>query len=60
MLEALVIAGMVAAPLASVALFLPGRRHERSAGTWAAIWRVILVITGSAVLAAAAAACCTC
>jgi cellulose synthase/poly-beta-1,6-N-acetylglucosamine synthase-like glycosyltransferase len=55
MLEALVIAGMVAAPLASVALFLPGRRHERSASTWAAIWRVILVITGSAVLAAAAA-----
>ena len=54
MLEALVIAGLVAAPLGSAALFLPARHHER-AGVWAAIWRVILVITGSVVFAAAAA-----
>ena len=60
MLEALVIAGMVAAPLGSAALFLPGRHHERPASVWAAIWRVILAVIGSAVLAAAARACCTC
>ena len=29
MLEALVIAGIVAAPLGSAALFLPGRLHAR-------------------------------
>jgi cellulose synthase/poly-beta-1,6-N-acetylglucosamine synthase-like glycosyltransferase len=55
MLEALVIAGMVAAALSTVALFLPGRHHARAAGAWAALWRVIKVIAGSAVLAAAAA-----
>ena len=55
MLEALVIAGLVAAPLGSAALFLPARHHRRPASIWAAIWRVILAIAGSAVLAAAAA-----
>jgi cellulose synthase/poly-beta-1,6-N-acetylglucosamine synthase-like glycosyltransferase len=55
MLEALVIAGMVAAPLASAALFLPARRRERAAGAWMAVWRIILAVAGSAVLAAAAA-----
>jgi cellulose synthase/poly-beta-1,6-N-acetylglucosamine synthase-like glycosyltransferase len=54
MLEALVIAGLVAAPLGSAALFLPGRRRYR-AGTLAAIWRVILAVFGSAVLGAAGA-----
>ena len=56
MLEALVIAGLVAAPLGSAALFLPARHHTRAAGARAAIWRVILAVLGSAVLAAAAAA----
>ena len=55
MLEALVIAGLVAAPLGSAALFLPARHHARAAGAWAATWRVILAVVGSAVLAAAAA-----
>ena len=55
MLEALVIAGMVAAPLASAALFLLGGRRERAASAWAAIWRAILIVAGTAVLAAAAA-----
>ena len=55
MLEALVIAGIVAALLGSAALFLPVRLHERAAGAWAAAWRVILAVAGSAVLAAAAA-----
>src|SRR5579863_226197 len=55
MLEALVIAGLVAAPLGTAGLFLPTRHHERTAGAWAAAWRVILAVAGSAVLAAAAA-----
>ena len=55
MLEALVIAGLVAAPLGSAALFMPARHHARTAGARAAIWRVILAVAGSAVLAAAAA-----
>jgi cellulose synthase/poly-beta-1,6-N-acetylglucosamine synthase-like glycosyltransferase len=54
MLEALVIAGMVAAPLGTIALFLPGRRRDR-AGFWAVLWRLILAVIGTAVLAAAAA-----
>src|SRR6204780_273358 len=54
MLEALVIAGIVAAPLGSAALFLPARHHER-AGAWAAAWRVIRAVAGSAVLGGAAA-----
>lgn len=54
MIEALVIAGMVATPLASAALFLPGHRHERAATAWAAIWRVIAIVAGSATLAVAA------
>ena len=55
MLEALVIAGIVAAPLGSAALFRPVRRRARAVGAWAAIWRFILAVAGSAVLAAAAA-----
>src|SRR5579859_576746 len=55
MLDALLIAGLVAAPLGSAALFLPARHHRRAAGAWAAAWRVILAIAGSGVLAAAAA-----
>jgi cellulose synthase/poly-beta-1,6-N-acetylglucosamine synthase-like glycosyltransferase len=54
MLEALVIAGLVAAPLGSVALFLPAPRRYR-AGVWAAIWRIILSVIGSAVFASVAA-----
>jgi len=54
MLEGLVIAGLVAAVLGSAALFLPGGRHD-GASIWAATWRVILAIIGSAVLGAAAA-----
>jgi cellulose synthase/poly-beta-1,6-N-acetylglucosamine synthase-like glycosyltransferase len=55
MLAALLIAGMVAAPLGSVALFLPSR-HRARAGVWAAIARGILAVIGTAVVAAAAAA----
>jgi cellulose synthase/poly-beta-1,6-N-acetylglucosamine synthase-like glycosyltransferase len=55
MLEALVIAGIVTAPLGSVALFLPARLHARVAGTGPALRRFILAVLGTAVLAAAAA-----
>jgi cellulose synthase/poly-beta-1,6-N-acetylglucosamine synthase-like glycosyltransferase len=54
MLEALVIAGLVAAPLGSAALFLPARRARATGGAWRAIWRAVLAIAGSALLAAAA------
>jgi glycosyltransferase involved in cell wall biosynthesis len=55
MLEALVIAGLVAAALGSAALFLPGRHLDAAAGAWAAAWRVFLSVAGSAVLGAVAA-----
>src|SRR6266702_8244947 len=56
MLAALLLAGMVAAPLGSVMLFLPARHRVRVAGTWPAIRRFVLAVVGTAVLAAAAAA----
>jgi hypothetical protein len=55
MLEALVIAGIVAAPLGSAALFLPGRLHRQVTGTWPIVRRFLLAVIGTAVLAAAAA-----
>jgi cellulose synthase/poly-beta-1,6-N-acetylglucosamine synthase-like glycosyltransferase len=54
MLEALVIAGLVAAPLGSASLFLPASNRGRT-GFWAVLWRVILAVIGSAVLVAAVA-----
>jgi glycosyltransferase involved in cell wall biosynthesis len=53
MLAALLLAGMVAALLGSVLLFLPARRHRRAAGTWPAIRRIALAVAGTVVLAAA-------
>ncbi len=55
MIEALVIAGLVAAPLGSAALFLPARHRRRAESAWRAVWRLILAVAGTAVLAAAAA-----
>ena len=55
MLAALLLAGMVAAPLGSVLLFMPTRRRRRGAGTWPAIRRIVLAVAGTAVLAAAVA-----
>src|SRR6266567_2195046 len=55
MLQAMLLAGIVAAPLGSVALFLPARRHARRAGLWPAIRRFILDVIGTVVLAAAVA-----
>ena len=56
MLEALVIAGIIAAPLGSIALFLPARMHNRVAGTWPALRRFTLALLGTVLLAAIAAA----
>jgi hypothetical protein len=55
MLQALLLAGIVAAPLGSAALFLPGRPRDRGAGAWPATRRLLLALTGTVVLAAAAA-----
>jgi len=56
LLQALLLAGIVAAPLGSVALFLPARRHTRNAGAWPAIRRLTLAVIGTVVLAAAVTA----
>ncbi|HWM99078.1 MAG TPA: glycosyltransferase [Streptosporangiaceae bacterium] len=55
MLQALLLAGLVAAPLGSLALFVPIRRHARRAGAWSAIRRFILDVIGTVVLVAAVA-----
>jgi glycosyltransferase involved in cell wall biosynthesis len=56
MLAALLLAGIVAAPLGSAALFLPAkRRWRRTAGLWPATRRLTLAVIGTAVLAAAVA-----
>src|SRR5689334_23396273 len=53
MLQAMLLAALVAAPLGSLALFVPIRRHARPAGTWSAIRRLVLAVLGTVVLAAA-------
>src|SRR6185437_12963159 len=55
MLQALLLAGLVAAPLGSLALFVPMRRRPGRAGAWSAIRRFILAVAGTVVLAAAVA-----
>ena len=55
MLAALLLAGIVAAPLGSAGLLAGPRPHAYVAGTWPAIRRLILALAGTAVLAAAAA-----
>jgi Glycosyltransferase like family 2 len=55
MLQALLLAGIVAAPLGSAALFVPARLADRGAGTWPAVRRFVLAVIGTALLAAAVA-----
>ncbi len=55
MLAALLLAGIVAAPLGSAGLFAGARPHARTAGAWPATRRLVLALIGTAVLAAAAA-----
>jgi hypothetical protein len=54
MLAALLLAGMVAAPLGSAGLFMPARQRGRVAGARAASRRFVLALAGTALLAAAA------
>ena len=60
MLQALLLAALVAAPLGSASLFVPARLTDRGPGTWSAVRRFLLAVIGTAVLAAAAAASCGC
>ena len=55
MLQAMLLAAIVAAPLGSAALFLPVRRHAHDTGVWPAVRRFALAIVGTIVVAAAAA-----
>src|SRR5260370_19431814 len=52
---AMLLAGIVAAPLGSAALLLPARRHKRDIGTWSAVRRFTLAVIGTVVVGAAAA-----
>jgi cellulose synthase/poly-beta-1,6-N-acetylglucosamine synthase-like glycosyltransferase len=51
MLQALLLAGIVAAPLGSAALFLPARHYAQNAGTWPAVRRFTLAVIGTVLLA---------
>jgi hypothetical protein len=55
MLAALLLAGIVAAPLGSVLLFLPAKRRIKASGAWPAIRRFVLAVVGTALLAVAVA-----
>ena len=55
MLAALLLAGMVGAPLGSIALFTPARQHARTTGASPATRRLGLAVLGTVVLAAAVA-----
>src|SRR5271157_4027031 len=55
MLEAMLLAAIVAAPLGSAALFLPARRHQHDTGAWPPVRRFTLALVGTVVVAAAAA-----
>ncbi len=53
MLAALVLAGIVAAPIGTAALLVQSRRRARTAGAWPTIRRFAFAIGGTAALAAA-------
>jgi cellulose synthase/poly-beta-1,6-N-acetylglucosamine synthase-like glycosyltransferase len=55
MLETLLLAALVAAPVGSASLFLPGGRRARAAGAWSTTRRFVLAIVGTVVLAAVVA-----
>jgi glycosyltransferase involved in cell wall biosynthesis len=52
MLAALLLAGIIAAPLGSIALLLPVRARRRRPGTWSTTRRFLLAVIGTVVLAA--------
>jgi hypothetical protein len=51
MLQAMLLAGIVAAPFGSAALFLSVHRHAQNAGTWPELRRFGLAVVGAVVLA---------
>jgi len=55
MLAAILLAGIVAAPLGSAGLFVRASQPARAAGAWPAIRRLALALAGTGVLAAAVA-----
>ncbi len=55
MLAALLLAGIVAAPLGSAALFVKARTRSRTQGAWPATRRIVLALAGTAVLAVSVA-----
>jgi cellulose synthase/poly-beta-1,6-N-acetylglucosamine synthase-like glycosyltransferase len=55
MIESLLLAGLVAAPLGSAGLFLRARRRRRTAGFWPSARRLTLAVVGTCILAAIAA-----
>jgi hypothetical protein len=55
MLAALLLAGIIAAPLGSACLFVPARQRSRATGLRAAARRLTLAVIGTVVLAAAVA-----
>jgi hypothetical protein len=52
MLAALLLVGVVTAPLCSAALFAPVRRPRRVAGAWPATRRLVLAVLGTVVVSA--------
>src|SRR6516225_6389825 len=57
MLETLLLAALVAAPVGSASLFLSAGRHSRAAGAWSVTRRFVLAVMGTVVLAAIVAGC---
>jgi len=57
MLETLLLAALVAAPVGSASLFLSAGRHSRPAGAWSVTRRFVLAVVGTVVLAAIVAGC---
>ena len=55
MLAALLLAGIVAAPLGTAALFAGPRPRAGGTGAWGVTWRVLLDLLGTVLVAAAAA-----
>ena len=52
MLATLLLAGLIAAPLGSIALLLPARTPAERAGAWSATRRFVLAVVGTVVLVA--------
>jgi glycosyltransferase involved in cell wall biosynthesis len=55
-LTGLLLAGIIAAPMSTIALFTPGRRPRRVAGAWPTLRRLTSALAGTAVLAGLTAA----